>query len=231
MGIAQILKALAALGIRAAGSGSGSPAKMAYSGTWAGRPSAITLNPSDLLFINDFPLDGAIGSWWKPIPWLDLYAPLSGDLLLSVNLNKVPTNGSAGDQQVQSVFIPAGIFTPNWRIEAVTGFSKDSGAIAGTYRFRIGENNDDTDTVVHTVSIAAATRSDKIQTDIYFIDTTTAVVTPTANGGVSESTTVWPADVTVADLFTADTYFSVWFEPAGSTVMELKNCRITMYAL
>lgn len=199
---------------------------------WASKPEASSIPANALVFINDFPLAGAIGSWWKPLPVFNLYAPISGDLLLSINFDKSPTDGTSDDQKMQSVFIPAGVISPNYRVEVTTAFSKDSGAIAGTYRFRIGATDTDADAVVHEVTVDAATRSGKIQSDIYFVGTANAVsVTPTTDGSVSQSTTVWPADVTIDDYTVDDIYLSVWFEPAGATIMELINCRMTLFAI
>lgn len=212
-------------------SASGSSGGLAYSGTWAGRPAANTLAADAIVFFSDFPFPGVIGSFWKAIPITNAYAPLSGDLLLSVNLGKAPTDGSSDDQKMQSIAIPIGMIPPNFRIEIACAFSKDSGAIAGTYRVRWGENDDDTDPVIHEVAVAASTRSDKIQTDVFVVSNTSVSVTPTPNGNTVESTNVWPADVTIPDLSDTATFISVYFEPAGATIMELVNCRMTLQAL
>ena len=204
---------------------------VAYSGTWALKPAANTIDADQIVFINDFPLAGAIGSWWKSVPIINVYAPFSGDLLLSGNGGKVATDGSATDHNMQSVIIPEGVLLEGVRIEISCAFSKDSGAIAGTYRVRIGTANTSADATVHQVAVLAATRSDKIQSEIFFVSTTSVSVTPTANGGALESTTVWPADVTIPDVTSNDNYISVWFEPAGLAVMELVYCRITLYFL
>lgn len=232
MGIAQILKALAALGIRAAGSGSGSPVKMVYSGPFAGRPAVSTLVDSDQVFFSDFPNAGGVGSWFRPITVLDIFSPLAGQMFTAANFADVPTDGSATDQKVLQTFYPEGLLRNPYKIKINTMFSKDSGVIAGTYRVRIGTVGDDTDAVVHTVAIAADTRSDSIQTDIMIgLGDETAIVCPTANGGVSESTTPWPSPVAIPNTNTNGVYVSVWFEPAGATIITAKNATMLLFVL
>lgn len=213
------------------GTSGGSP-RLAYSGTWAGRPEVSTLTDSDQIFITDFPEAGGIGSWFRPITVLDIFSPLAGQMFTATNFADDPTDGTATDQKVLETFYPEGLLRNPYKIKINTMFSKDSGVIAGTYRVRIGTAGDDTDAVVHTVAIAADTRSDSIQTDIMIgLGDETAIVCPTANGGVSESTTPWPSPVAIPNTNTNGVYVSVWFEPAGATIITVKNATMLLFVL
>jgi len=205
---------------------------VAYSGVWADRPAASSLTANDQIFITDFPEAGGIGSWFRPITVLDIFSPLAGQMFTATNFADDPTDGTATDQKVLETFYPEGLLRNPYKIKINTMFSKDSGVIAGTYRVRIGTAGDDTDAVVHTVAIAADTRSDSIQTDIMIgLGDETAIVCPTANGGVSESTTPWPSPVAIPNTSANGVYVSVWFEPAGATIITVKNATMLLFVL
>lgn len=197
---------------------------VAYSGVWADRPAVSSLVDNDQIFITDFPNASGVGSWFRPITVLDIYTPLAGAMLAASSLAVVPTDGTATDQKVFEAFFPEGLLRNPYKIKINTILSKASGAIAGTYRVRIGTAGDDTDAVVHTIEIGASTRSASLQSDI-FIDLGDASVSvnPTTFGAVGESTTVWPAGVAIPNATTNALYVNVWFEPAGATVMTLQN--------
>lgn len=205
---------------------------LAYSGPFAGRPAVSTLTDSDQVFFTDFPNADGVGSWFRPITALDIFSPLAGQMFTAANFADVPTDGTATDQKVLETFYPEGLLRNPYKIKINTMFSKDSGVIAGTYRVRIGTAGDDTDAVVHTVAIAADTRSDSIQTDIMIgLGDETAIVCPTANGGVSESTTPWPSPVAIPNTNENGVYVSVWFEPAGATIITAKNATMLLFVL
>ena len=187
---------------------------MPYSGTWAGRPSASTLPADSMVFITDFP--NIVGSFFRPIPIADAYLPVSPIVQGLIGDN--PTTVDNTDEQIvmQQLF-PIGTIIPSAiTLNIIAALSKDTGAIASTYRVRIGTSGTTADTVVHTIAIDATTRSAQLCSRIVFRTGTTCTVVPTENGMVEQSTTVWPSAVTISDILENDIYVSVTHQMASS---------------
>lgn len=197
---------------------------------WADRPSASTLSESQLMFVSDVP-NALIGSWWKPLPSFGVFAPLSGDLLLSVNTTSSATDGTTNEQILQQATLPAGSLQASYRVEIDTIYSKNSGVVAGTYRVRMGASGTTADAIIHTIAVTATTRSGRARTSVFFPSATTASVCPTANGATEQSLTVFPSTVAIPDFSSNNNIISVSFQLASAAVMNLENCQVKLLAL
>jgi len=204
---------------------------MAGSYTWEDKPSASDLPSDSIIYVNNFPSD-IIGSWWRAIPTYGVYAPIAGDMLVAA-VNGREVEDLATEQIMDFIdVIPAGFILP-----AATKFvidaqiAKHTGAIACTYRIRVGDTGTTSDPVVHTVAIGATARSARINSSINFTGTDSVTVCPTPSGEHGESTTVWPSDVTIADTTTNPVYITLTMQMAstgGTATVKTATCNMQL---
>ncbi len=198
---------------------------------WADRPNAADLPADSLVFVNDFPL--TIGSWWKVIPGYGVYSPMAGDMLVGSITNR-DIDDLATEQIVDFIkVIPAGLIIPTaTKFSIDAQLSKDTGAIDCTYRIRIGDTGTTSDPVVHTVVMSASARSARINSSLNFTAADAVTVCPMPSGEYGESTTVWPADVTIPDGTTNPVYITLTLQ-MGSTggTATVKNATCNMQVI
>ncbi len=202
---------------------------MAGSFAWGDIPDASTLPADSLIFVNNFP-NAFIGSWWKAIPAFGVFSPMAGDMLVASIFNRGIID-SASEQIVDFIpVIPAGLILPTASKFVIDAqLSKDTGAIDCTYRIRVGDTGTTSDPVVHTVVLSAAARSARISSSLVFTAADAVTVCPLPSGEYGESTTVWPADVTVPDVTTDPVYITLTLQ-MGSTggTATVKNATCNM---
>jgi len=202
---------------------------MAGSFLWADRPSAFDLPGETLIFISDFPTS-AIGSWWKSVTAYGVFSPFAGDILIG-SITSRDIDDLSTEQIVDFIqVIPENMILPTaTKIAIDTQLSKSTGAIDCTYRIRIGDTGTTADPVVHTVVLSAAARTARISSSIYFPTATSVTACPTDSGEYGESTTVWPADITIPDVTENPIYITLSLQ-MGSTggTATVKNATCNM---
>jgi len=202
---------------------------MAGSYAWSDVPSAAGLPADSLIYVNDFP-NAYVGSWWRALPDYGIYSPLAGDMLVASVTNRDVID-SASEQVIDFLpVIPAALILPGATKFVIDAhIAKDTGAIACTYRIRVGDTGTTSDPVVHTVAIGATARSARINSSLNFTASDAVTVCPTPSGEYGESTTVWPSDVTIPDVTTDPVYITLTmqFASTGGTA-TVKNATCNM---
>ena len=196
---------------------------------WASRPDPSALPADSLIFVTDFPYS-VIGSWWKAIPVYGIYSPLAGDMLMASILDETIDDDSA--EQIVGLLppLPAGVIVGGIsRFSIDVQLAKSTGAIACTYRIRVGDTGTTADPIVHEVTLGATARSARINSALVFPDAESVTSCPTASGEFGESTTVWPSPVAVPDITAGITYITMSLQMAstGGTV-TVKNASCNM---
>ena len=196
---------------------------------WSARPNAADLPADSLVFINDFPIAG-LGSWWKAIPAFGAFAPMAGDMLLASTVDVSILDNTS--EQIVGLMppLPVGIiFGGLSRFSIDVQLAKSTGAIACTYRIRVGDTGTTSDPIVHEVTLGATARSARINSSLIFVDDTSVTACPTASGEFGESTTVWPASVTIPDVTADTTYITMSLQMASSGgTVTVKNAICNM---
>lgn len=188
---------------------------------WADLPDPATLQSGNIVFCSDYPL--YVGSYWKAVPVLGLYAPLAGEVLLGIIPYAITTEDGTAEQIVFQYPIGAGMAFAPVAMAFLHAFSKSSGAIAATMRIRLGPNGDVTDPVVQTVSLLAASRSPEVRSDIKFMANDACSSSPSLDNGVIDPTVV-SSDVSISDVTAEDQFVTVTIEHASAGVtVTLKN--------
>lgn len=187
------------------------------SGTWSDIMDNVTYyKQSDVIHCTDTPT--LAGSFWKVLvldPGVSQYLlPLSGDCILGAPVNTVMIDDTT-EQIVFQYTIPSRMIFPGMEIKASSFFEKSSGAIASTFRIRIGNAGDLTDDIVQSVSLQAASLSPSVLSNLRFINTSDVVGIPSTDDYRVDSLSAPLSPVTIDDTL-LDTYITITTQNASS---------------
>jgi len=182
---------------------------------WDDFPAADTLDAGAIAFCNSHPL--FVGSYWKAISALNLWAPLSGEVLIGISGYPVTTEDGTAEQIVSQYSIGAGMAFAPASLALFHIFTKSSGAIAATMRVRMGPVGDLTDPVIQTVDLLAASRSPEVRSDIKFTANDACCVSPSLDNGAIDAAVV-TSDVAISDVTAAGQIVTVTIEHASAGV-------------
>ena len=189
-----------------------------YSGNWAGRPEASTLNFGDLIFIEDMPITGAIGTILVACPAIDFYIPLSGNFFIGSQDYPVDSDNSGTEQALFTSNAPVGSLIVVQPIIVNFAFSKSGATDSATVRIHAGSDGDITDPVVATHVMSSSDRSAVYDDHIATIVGGTTVNCAQKLGEISGASTVpWPADITIPSINDNGLKITISVQLSGTT--------------
>ena len=171
-----------------------------YIGTWAGKPTASTLQYGDLIFVTDHPI--IFGSVWIANPLLNVYIPQTGNAFVAASYSPSDSDTSGTDQILKSANIPAAFLFAGIPLDFDVLISKSGATDSATIKLRIGTEGDLTDPVIATFSMSAAQQKLRLTPSVQLTSATSVNCQPELATD-NTSNNAWLADVTIPDISNA----------------------------
>ena len=184
------------------------------SGTWEelqAAGAAFELPNGAIVECTDWP-GGLVelNSYWRTVVlvgYFTAFAPLSGEVL--IGQTRYSVDGVTTEEAVGSYGVPANMCLTSTIVFAQTSLSKSDAINSTTLRVYIGENGDNTDSLIHDIMIPAEDRSATVNTKITFTATDKCVVQPADTKGGYDTSLPIPAPVSIPAIDT--TYWKLTF--------------------